>query len=47
VGIVENLRINSERLWDSIMEMGRIGATAGGGVGRVALSDLDRQAREG
>lgn len=28
------------------MEMGRIGATAGGGVGRVALSDLDRQARD-
>ncbi|MEE8196662.1 MAG: Zn-dependent hydrolase [Acidiferrobacterales bacterium] len=43
---MENLRINSERLWDSIMQMGRIGATAGGGVGRVALSDLDRQARD-
>lgn len=28
------------------MEMGRIGATAGGGVGRVALSELDRQARD-
>ncbi len=28
------------------MEMGEIGATPGGGVGRLALTDLDRQARE-
>jgi N-carbamoyl-L-amino-acid hydrolase len=28
------------------MEMGRIGATAGGGVGRLALTELDRQARD-
>ena len=43
---MNNLRVNSERLWDSLMEMGRIGATAGGGVGRLALTDLDRQARD-
>lgn len=28
------------------MDMGRIGATPGGGVGRLALTDLDRQARD-
>jgi N-carbamoyl-L-amino-acid hydrolase len=28
------------------MEMGRIGATPGGGVGRLALTGLDRQARD-
>lgn len=44
--IVNDLRVNSERLWDSLMEMGRIGATAGGGVGRLALTELDRQARD-
>lgn len=43
---MNDLRVNSERLWDSLMEMGRIGATAGGGVGRLALTDLDRQARD-
>lgn len=40
------LAVNSQRLWDSLMEMGRIGATAGGGVGRLALTELDRQARD-
>jgi N-carbamoyl-L-amino-acid hydrolase len=43
---VNDLRVNSQRLWDSLMEMGRIGATAGGGVGRLALTELDRQARD-
>ena len=38
--------INQERLWDSLMTMAEIGATAGGGVGRLALTDLDRQARD-
>jgi N-carbamoyl-L-amino-acid hydrolase len=42
----EPLRVNGERLWASLMEMGRIGATPGGGVGRVALTELDRQARD-
>jgi N-carbamoyl-L-amino-acid hydrolase len=40
------IRANGERLWESLMEMGRIGATAGGGVGRIALTELDRQARD-
>ncbi len=39
------IRINGQRLWDSIMEMARIGATANGGSHRLTLSDEDKQAR--
>ncbi|GMQ95730.1 MAG: Zn-dependent hydrolase [Gammaproteobacteria bacterium] len=42
----EPIRADRDRLWASLMEMGRIGATPGGGVGRIALTDLDRQARD-
>ena len=38
--------INQERLWNSLMEMAQIGATPGGGVNRLALSDEDREARD-
>ncbi|SDH45087.1 N-carbamoyl-L-amino-acid hydrolase [Pseudomonas benzenivorans] len=38
--------VNGERLWQSLMELARLGATAKGGVCRLALSDLDRQARD-
>jgi N-carbamoyl-L-amino-acid hydrolase len=41
-----SLRINGQRLWDSLMELARIGATAKGGVCRLALGDLDRQGRD-
>ena len=41
-----SLIINSERLWDSLMELAKIGATDKGGVRRLALTDLDRQARD-
>jgi N-carbamoyl-L-amino-acid hydrolase len=40
------LQINGQRLWDSLMEMAQIGATAGGGVSRLALTDEDRQGRD-
>jgi N-carbamoyl-L-amino-acid hydrolase len=40
-----NLRVNGERLWASLMELARIGATAKGGVCRLAASDLDGEAR--
>ncbi|MEH3086213.1 MAG: Zn-dependent hydrolase [Xylophilus ampelinus] len=40
------LAIDGERLWQSLMALARIGATAKGGVCRLALTDLDRQARE-
>jgi len=43
---MENLRISGERLWASLMEMAKIGATPKGGVNRQALTDLDRQSRE-
>ncbi|MBV9828462.1 MAG: Zn-dependent hydrolase [Alphaproteobacteria bacterium] len=42
---MRNLQINGERLWDSLMELARIGATEKGGVCRLAGSDLDAEAR--
>jgi len=44
--LTTNIRINGQRLWDSLMELARIGATEKGGVRRLALTDLDRQARD-
>ncbi|MDK1395063.1 Zn-dependent hydrolase [Pseudomonas protegens] len=38
--------INRERLWQSLMDLARLGATAKGGVCRLALTDLDQQARD-
>jgi N-carbamoyl-L-amino-acid hydrolase len=38
--------INGQRLWQSLMDLARLGATAKGGVCRLALTDLDRQARD-
>jgi N-carbamoyl-L-amino-acid hydrolase len=43
---MNSLRVNGERLWHSLMELARIGATAKGGVKRLALTDLDRQGRD-
>src|SRR5215510_10581016 len=40
-----NISINQQRLWDSLMELAKIGATDKGGVRRLALTDLDGQAR--
>ncbi|TIO78150.1 MAG: Zn-dependent hydrolase [Mesorhizobium sp.] len=42
----ENLRINSDRLWDSIMEMAKIGPGVAGGNNRQTLTDSDKQGRE-
>jgi len=41
-----NLQIDGKRLWDSLMEMAKIGATDKGGCCRLALTDLDKQARD-
>ena len=38
--------VSSERLWQSLMALARLGATPKGGVCRLALTDLDRQARD-
>jgi N-carbamoyl-L-amino-acid hydrolase len=39
-------RIDAQRLWASLMALAQVGATPKGGVCRLALSDLDRQARD-
>lgn len=41
-----NLRVNGERLWVSLMEMAKVGATEKGGNCRLALTDLDREGRD-
>ncbi|HEV2300138.1 MAG TPA: Zn-dependent hydrolase [Stellaceae bacterium] len=43
---MRNLGVNGERLWASLMELAQIGATAKGGVCRLAASDEDRAARD-
>ena len=40
------LKINGQRLWDSIMSIAEIGPGAHGGSCRLALTDEDRQARD-
>ena len=42
---LSNVRIDGARLWDSLMEMAKIGATPKGGVKRLTLTDLDGQSR--
>lgn len=44
--MTDNVRINGQRLWGSIMEMAKIGATAKGGSHRLTLSDEDKQGRD-
>jgi N-carbamoyl-L-amino-acid hydrolase len=41
----ENLRINSDRLWDSLMEMAKIGPGIAGGNNRQTLTDEDGEGR--
>ena len=43
---MNNLKINGDRLWASLMELAEIGATEKGGVCRLALTDLDREGRD-
>ena len=43
---MQDLRINKQRLWDTLMEMGDIGGTEKGGCNRLAGTDLDKQARD-
>lgn len=40
------VKIDGQRLWDSLMEMAKIGATDKGGVCRLALTDVDKAARD-
>src|SRR6516164_5193379 len=43
---MQNLQINPQRLWDTLMETAQIGGTAKGGICRLTLTDLDRQVRD-
>jgi beta-ureidopropionase / N-carbamoyl-L-amino-acid hydrolase len=40
------LRVNGGRLWESLMTMAEIGATANGGVNRQTLTDEDKRGRD-
>jgi N-carbamoyl-L-amino-acid hydrolase len=42
---LSNIQVDGARLWDSLMEMAKIGATPKGGCNRLTLTDLDRDAR--
>ncbi len=42
----ENLRINGDRLWESLMDMAKIGPGIAGGNNRQTLTDSDKQGRE-
>lgn len=45
-GIASQPTVDGARLWDSLMQMAKIGATAKGGCCRLALTDLDRAGRD-
>lgn len=45
MSIRHNLTINADRLWDSLMEMAKIGGTPKGGCNRQALTGEDAQGR--
>ena len=40
-GSIQNFRINGDRLWDSIMDMAKIGPGIAGGNNRQTLTDED------
>jgi N-carbamoyl-L-amino-acid hydrolase len=42
----QNLQIDGKRLWDTLMETARFGATPKGGLCRLTLSDPDRAVRD-
>ncbi|WP_150524958.1 Zn-dependent hydrolase [Roseibium sediminis] len=42
----ENLRINADRLWDSLMEMAKIGPGVAGGNNRQTVTDEDGEGRK-
>lgn len=41
----QNLKINSERLWDTLMEMAKIGPGVAGGNNRQTLTNVDSEGR--
>lgn len=45
VAPAQNLKINADRLWDSLMEMAKIGPGVAGGNNRQTLTDSDSEGR--
>lgn len=43
---MDELRVDGERLWDSLMEMAKFGATPRGGCCRLALTEADKAGRD-
>lgn len=43
---MQNLKIDAQRLWETLMETAEIGKTPKGGIKRLTLTDLDRQVRD-
>ena len=43
---LETLRINGDRVRSTLEDISKIGATPGGGVQRLTLTDEDKQARD-
>ena len=43
---MQNLKINAQRLWDTLMETANFGRTMKGVINRLTLSDDDRQVRD-
>ena len=45
VELAANMKVNGERLWDSLMEMAKIGPGVAGGNNRQTLTDEDAEGR--
>lgn len=43
---MSELKVNGQRLWESLMEMAQFGATEKGGCNRLAATELDGKARD-
>jgi len=43
---INTIRVDGERLWRSLMDLAKVGATEKGGVRRLALTELDREGRD-
>jgi N-carbamoyl-L-amino-acid hydrolase len=43
---MQNLQINAQRLWNTLMETAKFGGTAKGGINRLTLTDEDKKIRD-
>ena len=44
--VIPNLKIDPQRLWDTLMDTAQIGGTAKGGIRRLTLTDEDKRVRD-